>query len=108
MRPDIQFVFQSHRYLIFTGPVNQLQVKIVLEIWSLQNFIRFFADPSLLRYFGFVGLVCFQEAGGKQGDFCRLSFGKIHDFLVEVSRNATFFENVFVKKVLIVAKAGIF
>ncbi len=39
--------------MVVFGPVQDVQVKIVLKIGSIQDFVRLFTDSSLLRYFGF-------------------------------------------------------
>jgi hypothetical protein len=53
--------------VIVSGPVKDVQVKVVLKIWSLQDFEGLFADSSLLRYFGFGILVVFYECSWQKG-----------------------------------------
>ncbi len=45
--------------MVVSGPVKDVEVKVVLKIGSLQDFEGLFADSSLLRYFGFGILAVF-------------------------------------------------
>jgi hypothetical protein len=53
--------------VIVLGPVKDVEVKVVLKIWSLQDFEGLFADSSLLRYLDFGILIVFYECSWQKG-----------------------------------------
>ena len=47
-RPDIHCAGEAHRQVVVLGPVNEVQVEVVLEVGGVKDLVRQFGDFTLL------------------------------------------------------------
>jgi hypothetical protein len=71
--------------LIFLGPINQVQVEIILQIGSVQYFVRFFAYSAILLLdarLNFVKALSDIDVAMIFRDFCLRFIAERHNFMV--------------------------
>lgn len=85
-RPYISRWVQSHTDLIVIGPIQQIQIEIILKVWGIDYFVRFLAHlPRLwLQWIGLAQRLTHILFVTLRLDLGFVSFPKTHDLVAEV------------------------